>query len=166
LPAGLEALRRRSVADAADGVPAHLTLLYPFVAPDRLRPAVRDLLADVAKAHAAFEYELVGAAQWPDTVYVAVDPERSFVALQADLARAFPGFPIYGRGADFEFIPHVTVAEGAAIDHAGAVADPAWSSLPRRARARGLEVIAADDTGRWRVVWRIPLGGRSSVARR
>ena len=159
LPSGLEALRRRSVGDAAAGVPAHLTLLYPFVAPRLLRPAVRALLADVAAGHQPFEYALARAARWPDTLYVAVDPERPFIALQADLARAFPAFPIYGRSAGFAFVPHVTIAEGAALDVA-TEAHPGWRALPRPAKATALEVIAADETGRWRSVWRIPLGGR------
>ena len=36
LPGGLERLRRDGVGDADVGVPAHMTMLYPFVAPDRL----------------------------------------------------------------------------------------------------------------------------------
>ena len=58
LPAGLERLRRRCVADAADGVPAHLTLLYPFVDPESLTAGARRALAHVAHRHDAFEYTL------------------------------------------------------------------------------------------------------------
>ena len=71
LPAGLERLRRRSVADAAEGVPAHLTLLYPFVEPRLLDASVRRTIAAVAARHAPFHYRLDRAARWPDTVYVA-----------------------------------------------------------------------------------------------
>jgi hypothetical protein len=97
LPAGLERLRRRSIGDAADGVPAHLTLLYPFVAPERLDGSVRRTILDVAATIDPFDYDLIGGARWPDTVYAAVDPVEPFVELQAALQAAFPAFPIYGE---------------------------------------------------------------------
>ena len=160
LPGALERLRRESVGDAAAGVPAHLTMLYPFVEPDRLTGAVRDRIAGIAPAHRPFEYQLAARAVWPDTVYVRVDPEMRFVRLQADLARAFPAYPIYGTDATFEFVPHVTVAEGEGIARA-TPAHPAWTTLPRTGRASSVEVIARGDDGRWRLIWRVPLGRMS-----
>ncbi len=157
LPAPLERLRRASVSDAAAGVPAHLTMLYPFAAPARLGADVRAAVAAVAGRHGPFDYRLAGRAVWPDTVYVRVEAEAPFVQLQADLARAFPAFPIYGTDATFEFVPHVTIAEGKGI--AGATeGHPAWASLPRAGRAEALEVIARGSDGRWRRIWRVPLG--------
>ena len=159
LPAGLERLRRRSVPNAAEGVPAHLTLLYPFVAPERLTRSVRSAIEAVVPRHAPFPYALAGKAIWPDTVYVAVDPVAPFLALQEDLARAFPDFPIYGEDATFEFVPHVTIAEGSAIDDGAVLGARAWASLPRPALASSLEVIARAGAAPWRTVWRIGLGG-------
>jgi 2'-5' RNA ligase len=95
---------------------------------------------------------------WPDTVYVAVRPEARFAELQRDLQAAFPAYPIYGRGSDFEFVPHITIAEGSAIEDPSTAADSALRALPRVGRADALEVIAARPDGRWRVVWRIRLG--------
>ena len=159
LPAALERLRRASVGDAADGVPAHLTMLYPFVAPARLDAEVRVRLAGVAGRHLPFDYRLSGPATWPDTVYVRVDPEEPFVRLQADLAAAFPAFPIYGRdAASFAFVPHVTVAEGAAVADPATLTHDGWRSLPIRATASRLEVIARPSSGPWQTVWRIRLG--------
>jgi 2'-5' RNA ligase len=160
LPAGLERLRRRSLADAADSVPAHLTMLYPFVEPDALDASVRRRIAAAAASHGPFDYRLLAAARWPDTVYVAVAPVEPLVALQADLAAAFPDYPIYGKPAGFAFVPHVTIAEGASIDDPATLTDPAWAQLPRHARASALEVIAGDGRG-WRLVWRVGLGRRS-----
>jgi 2'-5' RNA ligase len=158
LPPALERLRRKSVDDAADGLPAHLTMLYPFVAPERLRPDVRRALAAVAGRNNPFDYRLVGAARWPDTVYAAVDPAEPFVRLQRELEAAFPAFPIYGQDADFEFVPHVTIGEGAAIDEPALLQDPGWRSLPLQRRATSIEVIGQSEGGRWRTIWRLPLG--------
>lgn len=160
LPGRLERMRRESVGDAAAGVPAHLTMLYPFVEPDRLGFAVRERVAAVAARHRPFDYQLAARAVWPDTVYVRVEPEVRFVTLQGDLARAFPGFPIYGTDASFEFVPHVTIGEGEGIARTTDV-HPAWADLPRAGRASSLEVIARGDDGRWRLIWRVPLGRMS-----
>ena len=93
-------------------------------------------------------------------MYVRVEPEAPFGRLQADLAAAFPGFPIYGTDASFEFVPHVTVAEGAGLAQATAT-HPAWSALPQAGRAEAVEVIARGDDGRWHLIWRVPLGRMS-----
>jgi len=161
LPTGLERLRRASIGNAANGVPAHATLLHPFVEPERLRPDVRRLVGSVAAEHEAFDFSLSGPARWPDVVYVSLEPVEPFVRLQAELARAFPAFPIYGRDGDFEFVPHASVAEGKAVDDPDTVGDPAWAALPRPGRASAIEVIARGPKGRWRTVWRIGLGRRS-----
>jgi 2'-5' RNA ligase len=159
LPAGLERLRRRHATDAADGMFAHATMLWPFVAPERLERSVREELARVAQAHAPIPYRLTRVARWPDTVYVAVDPEAPFVRLQAALEAAFPGFPVYGPNRPFEFIPHVTIAEGAAVDDPRVLAEARRIPLPRRDRAAAIEVIARSASDRWRTVWRIRLAG-------
>jgi len=167
LPPGLERLRRRSVADAAEGVPAHLTLLYPFVDPERLTAATRRALRDVARRHAPFEYTLGRMATWPDTVYVAVEPAAPFVRLQRDLQVAFPAHPIYGRDtATFTFVPHVTVAEGAAVRDSALHTDRGWLVLPRRRNATAIEVIASRPDGRWHMVWRMRLGDSAKAVDR
>ena len=158
LPPAHERLRRASVGDAIDGLPAHLTMLYPFVDPARLGPWVRRRLAEVSATVPAFEYRLVGAGTWPDAIYVAVDPVDPFVELQRRLAAAFPGFPIYGTDPGFDFVPHVTVAEGPPIHDPATLDDPAWSSLPRPGRAAFIEVIARPTAAPWRTIWRLPLG--------
>lgn len=138
-------------------------MLYPFVEPDRLGPAVRARLAEVARRHGPIPYALDGPWVWPDVVYLSLDPGEPFVALQRDLGSAFPDFPIYGPAFDLEFVPHVTIVE----EGAGCMPldDAAWRALPRPAVASALEVIARSGEGPWRTVWRIPLGGRTVRAR-
>ena len=147
------------MGNASAGIPAHLTLLYPFLDPNALDSDVRSALASVAGGHEAIGFELAGSAAWPDTVYVAVNPERPFTRLQADLAKAFPAFPIYGLPAPFAFVPHVTVAEGGAAADPATLEAPAWAALPRSRRADALEVIVRAGDGRWRTRWRVALAG-------
>jgi 2'-5' RNA ligase len=158
LPVGLERLRRRGVGggEGARGVPAHVTLLHPFVGD--LDPSIRREVATVAARHAPFNYTMTGPARWPDTIYVAVEPIEPFVRLQADLAAAFPAYPIYGEGSGFEFTPHITIADGRAVEREDSMTRDAWAALPMSARAAWLEVIASDGA-QWDLVWRMPLGG-------
>jgi len=158
LPAGIERLRRRWVRNAADGVPAHMTLLHPFVAPERLTPEVRAAIATVAARHARFRYSLHARATWPVVMYVTVAPIDPFVELHADLQRTFPGFPIYGAGAGFAFVPHVTVAQLPTPGDADIAGDMAWAVLPRPAVAHSIELIARPPGARWRTIWRMRLG--------
>jgi 2'-5' RNA ligase len=134
-----------------------VTLLYPFVRWDELDPMVGRKIASVAGRHAPFEYTMTGPARWPATIYVAIEPLEPFTRLQADLAAAFPEYPIYDSSPDFVFTPHITVAEGRRMDDAATEGDPAWAALPLPARAEWLDVIASDGA-KWDLVWRIPLG--------
>jgi 2'-5' RNA ligase len=148
------------VGNAADGVPAHLTLLHPFIEPARLDRSVRRRLREVAGRHPPFEYRQARMAEWPDAIYVAVEPVSPFAGLQRDLQAAFPDWPIYGAGADFEFVPHITVADSPGKVQPGIRDARAWRALPRPARATAVDVIATRPDGRWRLVWRIALGVR------
>lgn len=163
LPPGLERLRLTHVSDAGDGVPPHLTLLYPFLPRDGLDTSVGREIASVAARHPAFDYAMTGAGRWPDTLYVAVEPAEPFIRLQADLAASFPAYPIYGTARDFQFTPHITVAEGPAVADAATAGDPAWDALPFPARAESLDVIATAGAT-WDLVWRVPLGRSDGTA--
>jgi 2'-5' RNA ligase len=159
LPLPLERLRQQGVRDAPFGLPAHATLLYPFAPPEALDDELRARVARIVAAHEVFSYELVGRGRWPDTLYAAIEPTAPFRAPQGDLAAAFPAFPIYG-GA-FEYVPHVTIAEGPAANEPGIVAARAWASLPVARTARFVDLIVQEG-GRWTVRSRFPLRGPGS----
>ena len=154
LPAPLEILRRRSIPDARRGLPAHATLLYPFVAPAALDDDLRSRLAEIVAGHAPFAFRLAGRAEWPATLFASVVPEHPFRSLYEDLAAAFPDFPIY-RGA-YRFVPHVTVAEGPAAVDPAVVDDPAWGVLPVTRLASVTELIVWEADA-WRPWWRFDL---------
>jgi len=154
LPPEMEKLRLQSASDASEGLPAHITLLYPFAAPESLDSSVRQRLTEIAARHQRFAYRLAGPNRWPNTLYASVEPQTPMAALQAELARSFSEYPLYA--GKFDFLPHVTIAIGAAADLAAAA--PAWQSLSvaATARAEAIEVIFRT-TGSWSTMWRIPL---------
>lgn len=158
LPAALAALRLRNDANAADGIPAHVTLLYPFAAPASIDDGVLGVVADIVAGHAAWSIVLGERRRWPDTLYASVEPEAPVRALQADLAAAFPTLPLYG--GSYPFTPHVTISEGPGALDPAVSADPAWGDLPFAWEADAVELIVHGEDGRWHVARRFPLGER------
>ncbi len=151
LPRPLEALRRRAIADARFGLPAHVTLLYPFAPRDALDGDLRALLAGVLADAAAFAFELRGLGTWPDVLFATVEPVLPFHSLHDRLAAAFPAYPIYG--GRFDFVPHVTIAEGPLAAGPAIADDPAWGTLPAGRMARSADLVVRDGDA-WKVRWR------------
>jgi 2'-5' RNA ligase len=158
LPPRLEALRMRSVPEAVAGLPAHVTVAFPFAAADAIDETVVALVAEVAARRAPWTMRLVERRRWSDAVYAAIDPEAPAVELQADLTTAFPSLPIYGGTIDV-FVPHVTIAEGRAVDDPAVDADPGWGDLPVTQAVSEVELIVRSAAGRWNVEHRFPMRG-------
>jgi 2'-5' RNA ligase len=154
LPKALAAFRLETLRDSGSGIPAHVTLLYPFVPPSGLDNRLRKAVAEVVSPHPRFEYALAGPARWSQALYASVEPEAPFRSLHADLAAAFPEYPIYG--GVFDFVPHVTIAEGEAAAEPALADDSAWASLPATFTARSVELIVLEGNT-WKLRWRFGL---------
>jgi 2'-5' RNA ligase len=116
------------------GVPAHITVLYPFVPPDALDDELEAAIADVLRGFTAFDYELREVRRFDDGVlYLAPEPDEPFAALTDAISTRWPEHPPYGGGFD-TVIPHLTVAmaDGAPVAAMEADLRP---RLPVRARA-------------------------------
>ena len=92
------------------GVPAHITVLYPFVPPDEVDQSVCDAIAEVLAGFSAFDFALTAVQDVPDGVlYLAPEPAEPFVAITEALAARWPDHPPYD-GAYTTVIPHLSVA--------------------------------------------------------
>jgi 2'-5' RNA ligase len=152
--------RERLDPTAVHGVPAHITVLYPFVPPPALTPAVTSRLGALFASARPFDFALRRIGWFgDDVVYLAPDPPEPFVALTRLVADAYPEHPPY-EGAYAEITPHLTIGSGPRAELRRA-ADAVRTSLPIRARAGDvwLMVGTSSPTGRWRVRARYPLGG-------
>jgi 2'-5' RNA ligase len=158
IPPALERIRRRRDPVASVGIPAHVTILYPFVDPDALGSGVRRELAAIAARHEPFRVRFAQVGVWPGVVYLAPEPAGRFTGLTDDLVAAFPDHPPYG-GAFDEVIPHLTITESADT-RLDTIAAEAATSLPFERAVTRLEVLVEGPDRRWRARWRIPLGTR------
>jgi inorganic pyrophosphatase len=110
--AGNEIADLRHLDPAAGfGLPAHVTVLYPFGPVDLLDEALRSELRRVFAAEAPFEVEF-RRSQWfgDEVLWLAPEDPRPFVALTEAVTSAYPAWQPYG-GAFETVIPHLTVGD-------------------------------------------------------
>lgn len=152
------ALRLAYDSSAARGVPAHITLLYPFVAPERLDDAhLADLRAFFASV-APFAYTLARCGRFPHVLYLAPEPAQPFVQITQALAQRYPDNPPYG-GAFADVIPHLTVAESDDTSLLDRIAADLDGFAPLMLRAEVVTLMVEGSDGRWVVHSTLPLGG-------
>ena len=155
-------LRQRYDPSALHGVPAHITLLGPFVSPDELDATVLAELRDFFGAVEPFAFALRRTGRFPDTLYLAPEPAEPFIRLTEALVECWPNHPSYG-GAFDEIVPHLTVAHGADDAVLDAIAQAVKTNLPVEAHADEVLLLAgeAEDgrcTGPWNEIERFQLG--------
>lgn len=123
-------LRARFDPSAQQGLPAHITLLYPFFAPDAISDALIASLRARFAQHRSFSFALTGLCGFPGVAYLRPDPLEPFDALIQDLSQAFPAYPPYG-GAFPRPMPHLTVAHAPVAALEVATVEALGSAGPR-----------------------------------
>ena len=100
-------------------MPAHVTILYPFLAPEAITPSVEHDLESVLSPFRAFAFRLVGVDRFSGVLYLKPEPADPFRALTSAVHDRWPDHPPYG--GDFKtVIPHVTVVQGSEPPNVGA----------------------------------------------
>jgi 2'-5' RNA ligase len=162
LPAGLGRLREREVEVARLGVPAHVTILSPFVPVARLDRGVSATVAEIVARTRAFDVDFSQVHRWgpsdhgPGVVWLAPAPAEPFVALTRAIWAEFPEHPPYGREDD-DLEAHLTIAiDDPARFDAAAIEAQRWLPFGRHVNTVALLVEGPD--GRWRTRRRYSLG--------
>ena len=153
------AFRKRLDISAIAGLPAHITILSPFIPPESLSQAhVSDLRAFFSDQR-RFEFSLGGLCAFPSVLYLAPDPLASFDALTKASVACFPNYPPYG-GAFAQPVPHLTVAQQPPAESLEAVTEgvlvAAASRLPLACSAHEV-ALAFKRNGRWSIRESFPL---------
>ncbi len=153
----------RSLYDpsCAAGVPAHVTLIYPFVPPDAIDDALLQTLAAHFAAARPFDVAFPRLARFPGVIYLAPEPAQPFRALIAGLVKRWPEYPPY-RGAHEEVVPHLTIADRRAhldLVLMNRVEVGVAPLLPFADRASEVWLMTSR-RGRWRRKARFALGAR------
>lgn len=109
--AAIDPLRRRLDPSWRQGMPAHVTVLVPFLTPDRLSGSVVQSLQDLFDAVEPFDVALRRTGWFDNRVlYLAPEPAEPFRRMTLAVVERFPDHPPYG-GEFADIVPHVTIAE-------------------------------------------------------
>ncbi|MGY5047205.1 2'-5' RNA ligase family protein [Streptomyces sp. 900105755] len=132
------AWRDRLDPSARAGVPAHVTVLFPFLDAGLIDGGVHAALGDLLSRHRPFEARFDRCGRFPGVLYLAPAPEPAarFRGLTEAIAERWPENPPFG-GAFDDIVPHLTVAQG----QEEAVIEKAEADLPA-----GLPVVAQIST--------------------
>jgi 2'-5' RNA ligase len=102
--------RDRYDPSAVAGMPAHVTLLYPFKHPDEVDQMVLDDLSRRFERFASFGFALSSIRRFPNAVlYLAPEPDEPFRQLTLAIWDRYPETPPYG-GKWPDIVPHLSVA--------------------------------------------------------
>jgi hypothetical protein len=103
-------VRRRYDPSAAVGMPAHITLNYPFLPGQAVDAATIDQLRVLFSRFPPLRYALVEVRKFYDTVYLAPEPGEPFMELIQAVVARYPQSPPYG-GMFAEIVPHLSLAQ-------------------------------------------------------
>ena len=153
--------RRRLDQSAAWGVPAHVTILYPFVLPDEMTGKVIEAAAAAIASVPAFECTFARTGWFgADVLWLAPEPDEPFRVLTAALHEAFPRCPPFG-GIYPDVVPHLTIGHqppgGPALLEA-AEAEVRKALPVRTLVSRGWLMTGTQAAASWRVSAELPLG--------
>jgi hypothetical protein len=142
---------------AAAGVPAHVTVLAPFLDRDRIGAGELAALRGLFAACPVFDVTFPRCARFPGVLYLAPEPAGPFRALTEAVTGRWPEAPPYS-GRFPGVIPHLTVAYSDSHGVLDRVEAGLASGLPARARISSAQLLAAGQ-GRWAELASFRLGG-------
>ena len=161
LPAPLEGIRRHHVDNARLGVPAHVTVLFPFVPSASIRASDLERASAAISATKGFDVAFRSVSTFDPiptkegVVWLAPEPADPFIEMTEALAAAFPEYLPYG-GIHDTVIPHLTLAN---VDvDLRELSSAAQRELSFERRVDAAVLLVEDEAGRWRVAVQLPLG--------
>ena len=146
---------------STSGVPAHITLIYPFRSPQAIGAPEMESLRQCFASFRPWRFSLTAIRRFSGAVlYLAPEPEEPFRELTLAIWRRYPETPPYG-GRFPQITPHLTLTQlddEERLDQiAQAFTQEAQADLPIHAMAR--EVALMDNSsGQWQPRLKLPLG--------
>ncbi|MER6269568.1 2'-5' RNA ligase family protein [Streptomyces sp900105755] len=152
------AWRDRLDPAARAGVPAHVTVLFPFLDAGLIDDGVHAALGDLLSHHRSFEACFDRCGRFPGVLYLAPAPEPAtrFRRLTEAIAERWPENPPFG-GAFDDIVPHLTVAQGQDESVMARAEAGLLTGLPIVARVSTVDLLVHDGR-RWERRASFPLG--------
>lgn len=147
--------RGRYDPSASFSVPAHVTVLFPWIPALQLDEATLADLRHLMAEFEPFEAEFDRIERVPEVIWLRPSPDATFRALTDAVWRHWPDHPPY-EGRFDDVIPHLTIAEGEVADMPEAIENSIRPHLPIRTLVTEVELIRFG-SGTWSVTDRFPL---------
>src|SRR4051794_10274025 len=103
-------IMRQYALESLIRVPAHITLMFPFVPYDQLGEAAQTIQS-ICSHIKPFEITLSGYDQFPGVIFMKPANPEPIKAVFRQIYDAFPLYPPYGGAFGNDLHPHVTVGE-------------------------------------------------------
>ena len=135
--------RERLDPAARAGVPAHVTVVYPFLDESRVDEDLCADLADVLGRHPEFDLRFARCGRFPGVLYLVPEPEGPVRRLTEAVVGRWPEAPPYG-GKFPEVVPHLTVVQvedDAVLDE---IETAVLGRLPCTARVSSVDLMVYD----------------------
>ena len=141
------------------GVPAHVTVLFPFIPASEIRDEVTVRLAALFRTVPAFQHNFARTAWFGDDVlWLASDAAPLCRSLTQLVWAAFPAYPPFEARFD-DVVQHLTVADRGPLDDMRAAEDTVQQHLPISAMTRAVTLVVEQPSGRWDAAKSFPLIG-------
>jgi 2'-5' RNA ligase len=151
--------RERLDANSLLGIPAHFTVLFPFMPPEMIRPPVLGELERLFAAVPRFRFQLAGTAWFgQEVLWLAPGNPAPFRVLTDRVYEAYPAFPPF-EGRHSDVVPHLTVGHGHPVADMRAAEESVRAQLPVEARATAVTLMTEQSPGgQWVRAARFALG--------
>lgn len=138
---------------AALGVPAHITILYPFISPAEIKDETLAELSVLFAEQPAFGFRLSEIGWFGEEVaWLRPDPSEKFLALITAVRERYPGFVPY-NDPNLEVVPHLTIGQDMPVAELRAAAESVASYLPIQSTVSSVALMTGtSQVGSWLVV--------------
>lgn len=121
-------LREKFAYQSFSQGPAHITLMYPFIAPDEIT-FILDPLSQLCSNVRPFELTLDHYGRFDTAHYLALLDPTPVIDLYQTLLDLFPEYPPYEGKFGIDLIPHLTLASFETKDEADVIHLPPAPNL-------------------------------------
>ena len=143
-------LRDRLDPNARLGVPAHITVIYPFAPAEAIDTAARQRLADLFGSIFSFGFRLDQVGWFgQDVLWLGPADPAPFRVLTERVVAAFPAYPPF-EGRFSEVVVHLTVGQGGPVGELRSAEEAVRPRLPIDGTVRAVTLLTSEADGRWR----------------
>ena len=134
-------------ASAPLGVPAHITILFPFMPPETIDQAALARLGELFAHVSRFRFVL-DRTDWfgDDVLWLGPGDARPFRALTQRVFGAYPAYPPF-EGQFDDVVPHLTIGQGQPLNALRSAEVSVQACLPIEASADGVTLMTQQSAG-------------------